>query len=313
MRFANRMKTLIQNYANTESTEPLYICESLNDLEGEEANIWTPDGSSAFDAFDTTKPDVFITHFGYLTNDILKYLSQNNNIELLVNVTGATQDVIDQLDDIVDSSGINCPFVFYNSPSAFNTIKQRKTKMINIMLGADIYLSKQSVETPEYKADLAVISNYTVKGRLSDITDGFDVHHFLSTNQELANEVDIVAPTMHLYGLYGKYENILVTQDTQDIPQVLFDSILYGKNVFFLPKYESQKDKMYEVLDSSLKAPLPLIDTDPKEEWEEKALAVKNKVLSSHTCLSRVKRLASKLQNKDLVSKIEKKIKDLQK
>ena len=301
------MKVLIQNYASPDSTEPLYICEALNSLDGVEANIWSAsENSSVFDAFDTIKPEMFITHFGYMTNDVVKYLSNNKRIEMLVNVTGATQEVIDQFDEMVSSKNINCPLAFYNTPSSLNLILQRKVKLLSILHGADIYLSQQSVDTPEYEADLAIISNYDVKDRMSEITNSFDTYHYLSTNQEIAGEVDIVAPAMHLYGLYKRYKNILITQDTLCVPQVLFDSIFYGNNVFYLPKYDSQKEKMTGILKSSLKTDENITDMENKN-----ASLIKDKIISSHTCLSRVKRMFSKIKHSEIAKQIDEQIKGL--
>ena len=75
------MKTLIQNYTSALSTEPMYINKCLNECGGQSV-LWSDPSVSAFDAFDHSSPDLFITHYKFLTNDVVKYLSQNKKIQI---------------------------------------------------------------------------------------------------------------------------------------------------------------------------------------------------------------------------------------
>ena len=56
------MKILFHNYSNSTSTEPIYLYNALQKC-GVESFIWADPNMSAYDVFDTTKPDVFVTHF----------------------------------------------------------------------------------------------------------------------------------------------------------------------------------------------------------------------------------------------------------
>ena len=111
------MKILLQNYATSDTSEPLYISECVNSLAGLESFLWKDNSVSAFDMFDVIQPTTFITHYSLLSKDIIKYLSGNNKIECVLNVTGAEQQHIDMIDEIVATNKIQCPFIFTNQPS----------------------------------------------------------------------------------------------------------------------------------------------------------------------------------------------------
>ena len=53
------MKILFHNYSSSTSTEPLYLHNALQKC-GVESVIWGDPNMSAYDVFDTTKPDVFV-------------------------------------------------------------------------------------------------------------------------------------------------------------------------------------------------------------------------------------------------------------
>ena len=93
------MKTLIQNYTSSISTEPMYIERCLLEC-GQEAQLWANPGLSAFDAFDSSNPDLFITHYSFLTQDIVKYLSSKRNISMALNITGAGKQEIEKIEQI---------------------------------------------------------------------------------------------------------------------------------------------------------------------------------------------------------------------
>ena len=136
------MKALVQNYAAANNTEPLYLSECLNAV-GIDTTTWKRQDLSAFDMFDLAKPNLFITHFSLMTDDIIKYLSGNKHIDCVLNITGADQKHVDMLDEIFQQNKIKCPFVFTNQPTKLNGLISRKTKLISIMHGADYFLRQQ--------------------------------------------------------------------------------------------------------------------------------------------------------------------------
>ena len=126
------------------------MCEAINNTTTSDCTMWSND-ISAFDIFDIVKPDIFLTHFSMLGNDSLKYLSENKDISLILNVTSASKEHLRMLDDIIVTNGINCPFIFTNQPSQLQVLSQEKTKLINIMHGADIFLVNQQPQKMDYK------------------------------------------------------------------------------------------------------------------------------------------------------------------
>ena len=79
------MKTLIHNYSSGLSTEPMYFNQCLTEC-GVESHLWGDPNVSAFDMFDAINPEIFISHYRFLTNDIIKYIRQNNKIEMILNM-----------------------------------------------------------------------------------------------------------------------------------------------------------------------------------------------------------------------------------
>jgi len=262
--------------------------------------------------FDVIQPTTFITHYSLLSKDIIKYLSGNNKIECVLNVTGAEQQHIDMIDEIVATNKIQCPFIFTNQPLKLNSLLQRSVKLISIMHGADIFLPNQNIEAPEYSIDLGVISNYSLKDRFKSLVKKHDTYHYISSDEKLADEVDIISPALHLYKLYNKYKKIVITQESMHVPQSIFDAIFYGNEVYYNPKYDSQKERMDTVVKHILKSRQSMVcgfneimsnDIDFKR--------IKNLVVSHHTCLSRVKRLLSKLNCSEANLKLDSSIQEL--
>ena len=299
------MRVLIHNYSTSQTTEPLYLTEAFNAIEGVTANIWSAQvNASTFDVFDSFKPDLFITDIKMISNDVIKYLSSAPNIEMLVNVSDARQEHIDQAKDVFNENNINCPFMFFNNPNEFNTLKRKGIDLASLMLGADIYLSKQNVDSPDYSADLGVFSDYDARDRLSEEVSNFRTYHFLSSSEDLAGEVDISMHHMHTYSLFPKYKKSIVTTKEPTIPQSFFDSIIYGNDTYIMPRYENQRDKLSETMKKVLGVGFDLTSLDSEIDFS----LLKRKVLESHTCLSRAKRICEKLKRNEVADKLQEEI-----
>ena len=291
------MQAIIQNYATANSTEPLYISECLNAIDGCKATVWNDSQASVFDIFDIVKPDVFITHYRMLSSDVIKYLS-GSNIECSFNMTGAQQEHIDQMDEMLRSHKINCPFMFTNQPQRFNMLLQRKTKLISIMHGADIFLPAQEVALPEYNLDMCLITNY--KGdaeRLTELLDNYSCYHTVSTDPELADHVDINMPTMSLYAAYPRYKKIVITHESNYMPQYFFDSLLYGNETYFFTRHKAQQEKTDSVVKDILNTKQSLVcEYDEIERGSVDFTKIRKNLLMKHTCVNRVKRMLSRLK-----------------
>jgi hypothetical protein len=274
------MKFLIDNYANDEFTEPYYLNATLNSIEGCRSSLWNKNQIGAFDIFDIVKPDIFIAQKNHIAMDALKYITQNPNIGLIVNVTGFTNDELSYFESIVTQYNIHVPFVFNNG---INKLKQNKVNIVNILCGSDIYL--KPVEKFKYKIDKAIV----VQDK-SQIDYGYsDSYHYLSTSEKLVKDVDIVQPIMRIQNIYSNYSEIVFKPFHDIIPQIFFDAILQNKNV----SYECDGTEKSKLTNEKIKSILG----EDRSEWQKI-------VKSKHTCLNRTKSLLSQLPCNDLVLKL---------
>ena len=106
------MKILFHNYTTPLSTEARYLHAALNSV-GMQAEAWINPQISAYDILDGYQPNVLVSHYTFLTNDIVKYLANNKGIDLVLNVTGADKQAMSAIEGLSDSA--NIPFVFTNN------------------------------------------------------------------------------------------------------------------------------------------------------------------------------------------------------
>ena len=209
----------------------------------------------------------------------------------------------ESISSIADS--INIPFIFTNQFKGLNNLQSSSIKLDSVAPGADIFVGRIAAPIPEFNVQLGVVANYDAKSRLADIHNEFESYHYLSTNSEMTDIVDITAPESNLHSLYPRYKNIIITQDSLFIPQTFFDALLYGNKVYFKAKYESQQKKASDTLNSSFGGE-GLFDYKNKHSSKK----IKKTLLKKHTCLSRTKRIISNLKHKDLEKKLSDKIKE---
>ena len=279
------MRFLIDNYASNDSTEPYYLNATLNNIEGCVSHIWNRN-IGAYDIFDMTKPDIFIAQKDKISMDAARYISENKNIGMIINITGFTNNELLDLENVVSKHNLSVPFVFNNG---FDKLKSNKINVVNILRGSDIYLLP--VEKLEYKIDKAIIVQN--KSQIDHKYSG--TYHYLSTNDNLVNEVDIVQPVMRIQNIYANYSEIIFKPFYGVVPQIFFDAILNHSNV----SYEcdgSEKSKLtIEKINSIL--------GEDRSEWQKV-------VKSKHTCLNRTKSLLSQLPCNDLILKLGKMIEE---
>ena len=290
------MKFLVQNYATNDFTEPLYISESINRTTNSESTIWSGE-ISAFDIFDIAKPDLFITHFSVLSNDTVKYLSGNKNISLVLNITGANQEHINMLEGLISSKDINCPLIFSNQPESLVSLPKGKLKLVSVMHGADMFLSNQNAQKLEYSIGTAILTDHKPEGGA-----GFDTYHLLSHDQNLADSVDLVAPSMHMFSLYENYDRVIIASKNRCVSQSVFDAIIYANEAYYYCANPDHEKEMSEIV-SNLVTPNLIWRGDPASDKD--IADIKNTVMKKHTCFNRVKDLLNKLGITELEQEID--------
>ena len=92
------MKLLIQNYSNSCSSQPMYLNECLSRV-GLDSKLWNlNEPTSVYDKLDSEKPDLILTSFQTMHQDLIAYISQNKQVKLVVDITGIDQNILNNLE-----------------------------------------------------------------------------------------------------------------------------------------------------------------------------------------------------------------------
>lgn len=288
------MKVLIQNYTHTLSTEPLYLNASMNQTKKVTSNMWNDKAISAFDALDQVAPDVLICHFMLpKINDVFKYASNNKNLELVINVTGINQQNMSVLQDILEKNKIQCPFVIYNHHESISQLKQSKIKVVNILPGADIFLSPS--KTPDFKIDAAILGSSKTT-LFEEQCEKYKTYHKLKLqlNNDQNDYFDMDTNLMMLKSFYHKYNEFVIVDDLSIIfTQLFFDSSLSSKKVVIK---SDDNEKLNKILAS--------LFFDDQQQGSIDTL-IKNQIKKKHTCLNRTAKLLRELNNQEAAQALQ--------
>jgi len=286
------MKTLIHNYSSTLSTEPMYFSKCL-EMAGLEPAFWANPSVSAFDMFDATLPDVFISHFAYLTQDIVKYLNQSNrNIEVVLNVSGCNEQQLEMIDSLASDKKLKIPFVFSNMPENIIQPKTKTIKSVNILPAVDIFVPAGGL--PDYNIDVGIL--YT---QPSDLLEQYikdkDNYHLLCLGD--SKEADLNVTIQSLRSLYPKYKEVVLLGGIGDVySQVMLETMMFS-NKATIKVPQEQEEVLGRIFQSLFS------DDNSSEDMSE---IVKAQLKRKHTCVSRVARLCRFLKNEEGATKLEK-------
>lgn len=289
------MKISFYNYANAKSTEPLYLQRTLHQA-GVESTVWADPQISAFDFFDTVKPDVFVTHYATLTTDIIKYLS-NSNIDLVLNTTSATPSDMLSLEGMINETNIKCPLMFHNEiqPSAKAT---SKIKTEEILPACDVFFPQM----PPSQRTIPVAIVSSEEGELLDDTIkqiNSESYHLLSYGKE-DDKFDMSVDLAALNKIYHLYDTIILVGDVNEVTsQVFFDMTLKSRRCSVRIKDEQQP--IFNKFLSRIISEEPTENDDPA--------AIKNmitaQILRKHTAYNRAERLMKFLKNDEAVRNLQ--------
>ena len=288
------MKTLIHNYSNPVCTEPMYFAKSL-ELVGENAHVWSDPSISAFDMFDAFQPDIFITHYKLLTNDILKYIkSSNKKISVVFNMTGANEEEIKILEQIQENNKLDIPFVFSNIPDSIVHPKSQKIKTVNIMPCADIFLPKNN--TINYSIDAAIVG-VAMNDQIKKSCEGKDTYHTLCLGEDAQKEFDNRISLQDLISIADKYKQVVLAGGIDLLlSQALFDVTLHANQTAM------QADEQSQHLVNKF---LASVFHDEGENKDVSSI-VKGQIKRKHTCINRSARLCKFLKNSQAQAALEK-------
>lgn len=269
------MRVLIDNYSSRTSTEPVYFEQTMKRI-GIEAVTWNRNQISTYDVFDRVQPDLFITHYKHLNNEIIKYLlGSTKQIDFVLNVTGLNENesvTLGQILQDLKAKRVKIPFVFSNTPEGIPEARLKDFKTHSILPGADLFIPNHS--SIDFNLDAARIY-------MGNLDHDFNGEHETYHNIEIGEKTefsDFSATAVDMMPLYSKYKQICFIGKPQDlVSQLLFDAKIRHDNVSLV---SDDQEKLHSILEGVYKANF----ASPQD------------IKKKHTCLHRTNRLLSKLK-----------------
>lgn len=283
------MKILFHNYSNSKSTEPIYLHNALLQA-GVESSMWDSQRVSAYDAFDSTKPDVFVTHYTTFTNDILTYLGQNKNCDVILNVTGATESQLSSISNVFKDVGVKCPLVFSND---FRTIAKSDFKSVTLFPAADVF-NVSRTKYPSLDIPEAIISD-NFSENVEKCIGEKDVFHLLYiTEGDLDTNFDVRVNVRSLASLYKRYPKMTLTGSNElCCSQLFFDMVLSCNQI---DVKSSDSEGFHKIMKE--------IFTNG-DNTDDVQAEMKRQIKAKHTPFHRAWRLMKYLDNKEAMGRLD--------
>ena len=282
------MKILFQNYANDLSTEAMYLARALG-MAGVETELWSDANISAYDVLDRYRPDVFLTSFRFLTNDVVKYLSQGGGSpELVLNVTGASGDDCKSIDELSESIKIRMIYTnAFKKEEKFN-----KLKLEGIYPAADIFMQRRPIQPA---LPLGILNDGNPECVAKAVGEN-KTYHLLSLQDGDYSDHRVNVSSLH--EIYCLYERFVIT-GTPDLvnSQAFFDSCLACHKVDILPEEKSEAQFYTGFLKS--------IFSEPREDVDNLGEQLKKQIVAKHTPFNRAERLMRFLKNDQAVRNLQ--------
>ena len=271
----------------------MYLQRSLQEI-GEDSILWNDPNRSAFDTFDSIKPDVFISHFRFLTSDIIKYLSKNKKISMVLNITGIQKEELEMLEGVIDNNNLAAPFVFTNLYKVPDALSSKSIKIESLYPAADIFLPR--MPTPEYELDACIFSLSDNK-LVQDAARENDNYHIASFNpQDQSGYADMFLDITTASSFYERYKKIILADDINIVTsQLFFDSLLRCKQIK-IKVDESQQSQLDEILATLF------VETSGDGGLGE---VLRGQIRKRHNCFRRTARLFRLLKSSEVSGKLE--------
>lgn len=280
------MRFLIHNYSSPVSSEPLYLYQALQHA-GIEVQLWADPNMSAYDAFDRVQPDVFVSSYTHINDQIMEYLLKSKKIKVMLNVTGASES---QLRGIKNAfSGVELS-LFTNS---FNVAGAE-----TMYPAFDIFNGPQPIVEIQDKLDTAIICE-EISEKVEDLIGQKDVYHILYIGEgEKPAGFDLRVDIRSVKKILSLYKNvILVGSNELCSSQVFLDMSMYADNFNVVAE---DQDLFYN------KCLMTLFDNKNVDESKQLNEQIKSQIKSKHTPFHRAARLAKLAGDKESLARIEK-------
>lgn len=275
------MKILIENYSNLYSTESAYFQNALNMAQCE-TYPWDTNIYSAYDAIDMVKPDILIMRWNcQRREDIIRYIIDNSNApELVINVTHAPKQIVNQLKSLAKSK------IFFTNDYTESDYNIKKTHLI--MPAADIFIPPIAI--PEYLIEAAICYE-----NLESQEFTYESYHKLHFGTFNDKNCDLNVTLINLGSLYNKYKQFILMGDIEFIfSQIFFDANLRSNKVIINNKPE-ENDEVKFILST-------IFSFDENEPIENQ---IQYQIRKNHTCLNRTKQLLLLLNNEYAAQKLD--------
>ena len=281
------MKLLIQNYSNSCSNQPMYLNECLSRV-GVDSKMWNLNEQiSVYDKLDSERPDVLVTSFATIHQDIVSYLTNNTSIKLVVDITGIDQAILNNLDALLKNQNIQCPFYTSQDYKFLTTVKCDSRKVVNLLPCYDIFATK--TPTPDYNIQAAVVSN-RLSEKFTETCKLYETYHKVVMADNPDASFDLQANILNMNSLYDKYEEVVLTGDVNfACSQVFFDGFVKAKKLT-VKVPEEQQELFNQVLSTLFY----------EEEDEPSIDNIKSQIKKHHSCFNRAAQFAKELGQEEI-------------
>ena len=265
----------------------MYLAHALK-MADVETDLWSEANMSAYDVLDGYRPDMVLTSFRVLTNDIVKYLSQGRSPELVLNVTGASEDDCKKIDDLSESLKIRMIYT-----NAFTKREKfTKLKLEGIYPAADIFMQRRPIQPA---LPLGILNDGNPECVAKAVGEN-KTYHLLSLQDGDYSDHRVNVSSLH--EIYGLYERFVIT-GTPDLvnSQAFFDSCLACHKVDILPEKESETQFYNGFLKS--------IFSEPTGDIDNLGEQLKKQIVAKHTPFNRAERLMRLLKNDQAVRNLQ--------
>lgn len=288
------MRILFDNYVTLTSSESSYFNGVLRQA-GVDSLFWSDKRISAFDILDSTKPDLFVTHYRQLTQDLTKYLSNNSKIDLVLNISGSTSTEVSALEDFLSTNKIKCSLMFSGD---IDGAKSSKIKCEEILPGADLFFPV--IPPGQRKIDFGVVCQSSKNDLVSNFVKDKDVYHLLGVNQEEVSDTDMQVNVKSVNDISHIYNTMVLMGDIRFVASQLFFDLLLRANKCSVVTNPNSEEKWNKFINRIFDTPKDWKSDDSMKEL------LRSQVLQKHTCYNRAERLMKFVGNSEAMSNVQK-------
>ena len=265
----------------------MYLNECLSRV-GVDSKMWNLNEQiSVYDKLDSERPDVLVTSFATIHQDIVSYLTNNTSIKLVVDITGIDQAILNNLDALLKNQNIQCPFYTSQDYKFLTTVKCDSRKVVNLLPCYDIFATK--TPTPDYNIQAAVVSN-RLSEKFTETCKLYETYHKVVMADNPDASFDLQANILNMNSLYDKYEEVVLTGDVNfACSQVFFDGFVKAKKLT-VKVPEEQQELFNQVLSTLFY----------EEEDEPSIDNIKSQIKKHHSCFNRAAQFAKELGQEEI-------------